>query len=142
MFKKLTNRRVLVVEDEALIALLMAEALLDADAIVVGPAATVAEALTLVESEAANGALDAAVLDLNLAGERVSPVADRLVALGIPVVFATGYGDDADVGDHTTAPVLQKPFDPDALVAAIGRIMRPGTARQAERTNVLYERPR
>ena len=119
MFKKLTDRRVLVVEDEALIALLVAEALADAGAIVVGPAASVAEALALVELATANGGLDAAVLDLNLAGERVSPVADRLVALGIPVVFATGYGDDADVGDHTTAPVLQKPFEPDALVTAI-----------------------
>ena len=119
MFEKLTDRRVLVVEDEALIALLVAEALADAGAVVIGPAASVAEALALVDLATANGGVDAAVLDLNLAGERVSPVADRLVALGIPIVFATGYGDDADVGDHTTAPVLQKPFEPDALVTAI-----------------------
>jgi CheY-like chemotaxis protein len=58
------------------------------------------------------------VLDMNLNGMMARPVADRLVALGVPFVFATGYGEDCR-GPHRPAPVLEKPFSPDALVAAI-----------------------
>ncbi len=124
MSRKLTNRRVLIVEDEVLIALLVADALLDAGAIVLGPAGTVSEALALLESAVEDGGLDAAVLDLNLAGEGVSPVADRLVALGVPLVVATGYGDDASVAIHTAVSVVRKPFEPDDLIAAIGTLVR------------------
>jgi CheY-like chemotaxis protein len=117
--RALHGRRVLVVEDEALVAMLIEDGLAEAGAEVVGPAGSVEEALGLVERVARDGGLSAAVLDMNLAGAAVSPVADRLAALGVPFVFATGYGEDCDRGSHMAAPVLAKPFDPNALVSAV-----------------------
>ena len=117
--RALHGRRILVVEDEALVAMLMEDELANAGAEVVGTACSVDEALGLIEQIACDGGLNAAVLDMNLEGAAVSPVADRLVALGVPFVFATGYGEDCDRGAHSAAPVLAKPFDPDALVAAV-----------------------
>jgi len=113
----LQGRRVLVVEDEALIGMVWQDGLLDAGAEVIGPTASVEQALLLVE--AAGGELSAAVLDINLQGAAVWSVADRLAALGVPFVFATGYGEHCDRGLHAAAPVLAKPFDPGALVAAV-----------------------
>ena len=115
----LQGQRVLVVEDEALVALLVANGLSDAGAEVVGPAFSVNKALGLIECAASNGGLNAAVLDINLGGAAVSPVADRLAALGVPFVFTTGYGKGCDRFGHVAAPVLAKPFDPDALVIAV-----------------------
>jgi CheY-like chemotaxis protein len=115
----LEGKRVLVVEDEALTAMFMEDGLLDAGAEVVGPAGSVDEALRLIEGTAADGGLSGAVLDIKLGAEAVAPVADRLAALGVPFVFATGYGQDCDTGGHAAAPVLAKPFGPDALVAAL-----------------------
>jgi DNA-binding LytR/AlgR family response regulator len=79
----------------------------------------VAEALRLIERAAADGGLDAAVVDIKLADAAAAPVADQLATLGVPFVFATGYGEHADTGGHAAAPVLAKPFDADALVAAV-----------------------
>lgn len=115
---RLTGRRILVVEDEALVAMLVEDALLDAGALVIGPAATVAEALALLDLETP----DAAVLDLNLAGETSTPVADALALRSIPFVVATGYGADGLPPGHITVPVLAKPYDPDDLTAALTRI--------------------
>lgn len=125
----LRGRRVLVVEDEALVAMLVEDGLRGAGAEVLGPAASVADALRIVEGAvAAGGGLDAAVLDLNLAGRAVRPVADRLAALGVPFLFATGYGEGCDTGGHA-APMVQKPFDPEELVAAVGALAPPPSAR-------------
>jgi DNA-binding response OmpR family regulator len=116
----LGKRRVLVVEDEALIAMALEERLREAGAEVVGPAFTAAEALRLVEAAAADGGISAAVLDLRLTGgETAIPVADALAARGVPFLFATGYGAGCDTGGHTAAPVLRKPYDPERLVASI-----------------------
>jgi CheY-like chemotaxis protein len=117
---RLSGRRVLVVEDEALVAMLVEDALLDAGASVIGPAATVAEALALLERETP----EAAVLDLNLAGETSTPVADALAARGVPFVVATGYGADGLPPGHAAVPVLAKPYDPDDLTAALSRLCR------------------
>jgi CheY-like chemotaxis protein len=117
---RLTGRRILVVEDEALVAMLVEDALLDAGARVIGPAATVAEALGLIDQEL----LDVAVLDLNLAGETSSPVADALLAGGVPFVVATGYGAEGLPAGHAGVPVLAKPYDPDDLTLAISRLCR------------------
>ncbi len=90
----LKGRRILVVEDEMMIAMLVGDMLEDLGCLVVGPA----------------HALDAALLDVNLAGQPVFEVADALRAIGVPAIFSTGYGEaglrDIDHG----APVLQKPF--------------------------------
>ncbi len=114
---RLSGRRVLVVEDEALVAMLVEDALLDAGAEVMGPVATVAEALLLLKGQLP----EAAVLDLNLAGETSTPVADELARRGVPFVVATGYGADGLPPGHANVPVLAKPYDPADLTAALAR---------------------
>jgi CheY-like chemotaxis protein len=117
----LSGRRVLVVEDELMISMLVEDMLADLGCAVVGPAHGLDDALDLACSEAE---IDAAVLDVNLAGRPVFEVADALRAKGVPAIFSTGYGDgclrDVDRG----APVLQKPFRAGdlarALTAALG----------------------
>lgn len=103
---KFNSLRVLIVEDEAQVALQLEDMLGDLGASVVGPASRVGQALDLLDRQV----VDAAVLDLNVAGELVYPVADQLAARGIPFVFATGYGADALTDTYRTRPVLEKPF--------------------------------
>jgi CheY-like chemotaxis protein len=98
--------RVLVVEDEALVALQLEDMLSDLGCAVVGPAARVGQALELLRAQK----VDAAVLDLNVAGELVYPVADALASQGIPFLFATGYGAAGLTEGYRSRPVLQKPF--------------------------------
>jgi CheY-like chemotaxis protein len=114
------GRKILVVEDEALVAMLVEDALLDAGFAVIGLAATVEEALALLQREAP----DAVVLDLNLAGETSTPVADWLAARGIPYVIATGYGATGLPAGHQDAMVLAKPYDPAELISVLDRICR------------------
>jgi CheY-like chemotaxis protein len=116
---RLLDKRILVVEDEPIVAMAIECGLLDEGARIVGPVGSVDEALRLVEAAMADGGLSAAVLDLNLNGASVSPVADRLARLGVPFLFATGYGAGCDTGGHTTAPLLCKPFGPHALIVAV-----------------------
>lgn len=115
----LRNLRILVVEDEALVAMLIEEALHDVGAEVIGPAVTVAEAVQFIEMEMGNGGISAAVLDLNLDGQSVLPVADMLAARGVPFIFETGYCDDRMMGNHMTAPIFHKPYDPGTLVEVL-----------------------
>jgi DNA-binding response OmpR family regulator len=115
----LRDRRVLIVEDEALVAMLIEDGLSDAGAEIVGSVGTVSEALQIIERVTHSGGLDAAVLDLNLAGESVTPVADQLAALGVPFLFATGYDAGHDTGGHPAATVLHKPFNAERLVTAV-----------------------
>ncbi len=97
--------RVLVVEDEMLIAMDV-EAMLEAiGCVVVGPTGKLETALQL-----ANGDLDAAVLDVTIRGGKVFPVADRLLARGIPFILASGYGDWALPEQLRDQPRLTKPF--------------------------------
>jgi CheY-like chemotaxis protein len=115
--ESLAGHRVLVVEDEELIGLMLVDVLEELGAAVAGPAGTVAEALELVAQDTPTGAL----LDLSLRGETVYPVADRLLQLGVPYLFITGYGQGHLVARHGHAPVLTKPFGADQLVAALAR---------------------
>jgi CheY-like chemotaxis protein len=103
----LKDRRILIVEDETMIAMLLEEMLADLGCIVVGPARDVAMALEAVNTEQ----IDCAILDLNLRGERADPVADALVARGVPFIFATGYGESGIDPRFKNAPVLQKPYE-------------------------------
>ncbi|QYU69867.1 response regulator [Leptolyngbya sp. 15MV] len=109
------RKRILVVEDEALVAMLVEDALSDAGFVVLGPAATVKEALLQLDRETP----DAVVLDLNLAGESSTRVADALAARGVPYLIATGYGSGALPPGHEHAPVLAKPYDPDDLIGVL-----------------------
>lgn len=113
--------RVLVVEDEPLVAMDVESSLAGAGCTVVGPAPSVARALALVASEG----LDAAILDANLAGSAVDPVADALAARGVPFAFATGYGREALPARHAAAPVLRKPVLPARLLEVVATLTAP-----------------
>ena len=103
--------------------MLVEDELLEAGATVVGPACSVDDALDLIGGSARHGGLSAAVLDLDLEGRVVTPVADLLARLGVPFLFATGYGRHCDTGGHDSAPVLHKPFAPHELIAAVGALV-------------------
>jgi CheY-like chemotaxis protein len=110
----LKGRRLLVVEDDYLIAADLANSLEELGIDVVGPAGSVEDALDLVERQGER--LDAAVLDINLREERVYPVANALAARGIPFVFTTGYDAVAIPEAYASAPRCEKPVDRIQLV--------------------------
>jgi CheY-like chemotaxis protein len=116
MTSDLAGLRVLVVEDEMMVSMLIEDMLEDLGCKVVGPASRLDEALAL----AGEAELDCAVLDVNLGGQSIFPLADFLRAKGAPFAFATGYGDaglrDVDKG----SPVLQKPFRETDLARVLG----------------------
>jgi DNA-binding response OmpR family regulator len=122
----LKGKRVLLVEDEALVAMMVEDELLNAGAQIVGTASSVAEALRMIEVAMGDGGISVAILDLNLDGELVWLVANALDELGVPFVFETGYGPDFDTGKYVMAPVLHKPFDPQALIHAVRGLVTPG----------------
>ncbi|WP_369412086.1 response regulator [Hephaestia mangrovi] len=111
--------RVLVVEDEPIVAMLLEDYLIELGHCVVGPVSTVRGALEQV----AEGQFDLAVLDVNLGGERSDTVAAALDEIGRPYIFATGYGRQG-LGEQDTRIVLQKPYQigqiADALARALG----------------------
>jgi PAS domain S-box-containing protein len=119
--------RVLLVEDETIVALEFETTLRRLGYQVVGPAATLREALRLIETEER---IDAAVLDINLAGSPSYPAAERLSERGVPVVFATGYGEVArEWQDGRRAGVLRKPLGPGELEAALQQLIGHEPAR-------------
>jgi DNA-binding response OmpR family regulator len=122
----LKGKRILLVEDEALVAMLVEDELLNAGAQIVGTASSVAEALRMIEVAMGNGGISAAVLDLNLDGELVWQVADALDELGVPFLFETGYAPGCNTGKYETAPVLHKPFGLQALISTIEGLVTPG----------------
>jgi DNA-binding response OmpR family regulator len=115
--------RVMVVEDEALVAMLVEDELLDAGATVLCIAASVAEALRVMNAAMADSGLDACLLDMNLGGESAIPVADALAREDVPFLFMTGYDDIARQGDHAGRPTLHKPFNPRELITAMNRML-------------------
>jgi CheY-like chemotaxis protein len=118
----LAGLRVLVVEDEMLVAMMIEDMLAEFGCIVVGAASRVGQALKLLEEA---DEIDGAVLDVNLAGEKVFPVAEALDARGIPFVFSTGYGT-AGLPDHfRNRLTLQKPYRPEDLEGALAAALTP-----------------
>ena len=103
----LNGLRVLVVEDEALVSMLLEAMLEDLECVPLGPAETVADGLKLALQ--ADG-FDVALLDVNVAGERVFPVAEALEGSGKPFAFSSGYGDAGLPERWRSAPSLQKPY--------------------------------
>lgn len=114
----LQGRRILIVEDEALVAMLLEDALVDAGCSVIGPAANVDQALALLGTDRP----DAAVIDLNLGGETSAPVADALAEIGVPFLVATGYGAEGLPKGHEHVPVLTKPYDPGELTTVLATL--------------------
>ena len=105
------KRRILVVEDEMLIGMLLEDMLTDMGYHVVAIVPRLKEALAAVERES----FDLAVLDVHLHGESAFPVAEALIAKGVPFIFATGYGERGLPENYRSRPVLQKPFAKDDL---------------------------
>jgi CheY-like chemotaxis protein len=111
--------RVILVEDEALIAMIVEEMIADAGCTVIGPAATVEEALALIAKTAD---ADCALLDINLRGAPSWPIADALAARGVPFAFVSGYGKAGIDARFQEATVLAKPIDISQLEAWLGQI--------------------
>jgi len=115
----LAGARVLVVEDELLIAAMIAELLEEIGCVVLGPVARLKDAI----KAASEDAIDGAVLDVNLAGETVYAVADALAGRGVPFLFLSGYGSEALPPQHGGRPTLRKPVRPDELLDALGGVI-------------------
>ena len=104
-------RRVLVVEDDVMIRMLIEDMLNDLGFAVAAEASKVHEALAALNTTA----IDVAILDVNLSGETTGPVAEALAARGTPFVFATGYGEHGLPAQFRDRPLLKKPFQIDSL---------------------------
>jgi CheY-like chemotaxis protein len=107
--------RVLLVEDEILVAMLLEDMLAELGHTIIGPVARLDKAVEMARSEA----LDLAILDVNLNGKEAYPVAEALDARGIPLVFATGYGTGGLRVLYRNRPTLSKPFLRRDLVQAL-----------------------
>jgi CheY-like chemotaxis protein len=108
--------RILVLEDEPIIAMALEELLEDdgAQPVVV---ATLAQAFEAIEGEP----FDAAILDINVHGEKSYPVGERLLEEGVPFVFASGYGDTLGPPGLAHVPTVTKPYNSSEIAAAIGQ---------------------
>jgi PAS domain S-box-containing protein len=123
----LAGMRLLVVEDELLVSMLVAEMLTSFGATVAGPYGRLADGLAAAKAER----FDGAILDINLAGEQADPLADLLLARGVPFVFITGYQRDSLDRRYANVPVLQKPIDATALENVLLALMNSESAFQA-----------
>ena len=125
MTGRLAGRNILVVEDEMLVLMHIERALTDAGCTATS-VGTIDGALMLLE----DASFDAAMLDVNLHGEKSYRVADALALRGIPFVFSTGYGDHGERADLADRPVLRKPYLKGHLVAALGALVGPKAGRK------------
>ena len=112
----LKGLRVLVVEDEALISIMLVDMLEQLGCAVIGPAATLDEAWPLVDARS----FDVALIDVHLAGVPVFPLGERLLDDGIPIIIATGSGADRLPPRFQDSTLLPKPYSLYALEAALG----------------------
>jgi PAS domain S-box-containing protein len=113
--RSLADMRLLVVEDELLVSMLIEEILGELGATVAGPYGRLTDGLAAAKAER----FDGAILDLNLAGESADPLADLLLARGVPFVFITGYQRESIDRRYANVPVLQKPIDAAALESVL-----------------------
>lgn len=118
----LAGVHVLVVEDETLVAMLIEDMVADLGCTVAGTAGRVARALDLVRA----GGFQMAILDVNVAGENVFPVAEALAVRNVPFVFVTGYGENGVPDAFRNRPVLQKPLQADQLEQALRQALDAG----------------
>ncbi|WP_174274874.1 response regulator [Sphingomonas bacterium] len=115
----LAGRRILVVEDEMLVLMQIETALEELGCSAICAAASVAEALAMLAGQS----FDAAMIDVNLGGEKSYPVADMLTRRGIPFAFSTGYGDHGNRIDFNDRPTLRKPYVRADLVAVFEQLI-------------------
>lgn len=113
--KQLKGLRVFIVEDESLIMMLLEDILDDLGCKVVASALNLRQAL----EAAATTEVDVAILDINLNGDPIYPVAERLAERGIPLIFASGYGATTLPEGWKTRPTLPKPFSADQVAVAL-----------------------
>lgn len=132
----LRGKKVLLVEDEPLVALEIEAHLLGLGCEIVGPAATVAAARELIETYRC----DAALLDANLGGSRVDELAARLGERGVPFAFATGYGREAAPARFADTPVLNKPFSTGELLSILRTLMEGGACGISDASQTAFER--
>jgi CheY-like chemotaxis protein len=116
----LAGKRVLIVEDECAVALLIEDLLIEFGCIPVGPCCTLADALAAVRGEA----FDLATLDINLDGEMVYPVAEALAARHIPFLFVSGYGEEGLPPGHSDWKICTKPFKGDDLATMLSAALK------------------
>ena len=115
----ISGRKVLIVEDEMIVAWLLEDMLAELGCAVVGPAASVKQALAMIDA----APIEVAVLDVNLNGEMSYPIADALTARGVPFVFVTGYDKDRMQDGYRGLPVLQKPFHRSELTHTLAHLL-------------------
>jgi DNA-binding NtrC family response regulator len=122
----LAGVRVLLVEDETLVAMLLEDMIADLGGTVIGSASRVGRALEMVADPGC--AIDLAVLDVNLGGEEVFPVASALAERRVPFAFSTGYGNAGLPEAWRSRPTLQKPFTQDQVTLVLERALRSAEA--------------
>src|SRR5690349_8084617 len=127
MTAELEGVRVLVVEDEFLVATLIEDMLQSAGCVVSGPIPRVADALDAVD----HGIYDAAILDVNLAGDRIDPVADALSRRNVPFMFVTGYSAGFLPANFAERPRLCKPFKMADLLDTLSNLVLARPAKTA-----------
>jgi len=119
-FLGLAGRRVLIVEDEVLVAMSVEDLLMDEGCVVLPSASTVAQAMVGIEQDQP----DIVVLDRNLDGDRTTSVAEKLNGLGIPYLVLTGYVEGvADEPAMADAPCLQKPWNSQVLLETLNQMV-------------------
>ena len=118
--ERLKGLRLLLVEDEAMVAMMLEDMLDDLGCEVIGPAGNVSRALELV---GADQGIAGAILDVNVGGQPIYPVAETLKARGVPFVFITGYGSADIDGRVSDAPTVQKPFSLPVLRDTLARVL-------------------
>jgi CheY-like chemotaxis protein len=116
-----SRSRILLVEDEMLVSMMLEDMLEDIGHEVAARAAALSEARSLAEE----GTFDAAILDVHVGGEEIYPVADVLSSRGIPFIFSTGYGTGDLPESYRHHPALAKPFSRSDLERVLARVLRP-----------------
>lgn len=112
----LNGLRILVVEDEALVALELATSIEEMGGCTIGPVARVADGIVALQTEA----IDAAILDANLLDGNVTPIAEILLRSGVPFVIHTGTGPPADLANrHPDLPLVMKPAEPEVVISEL-----------------------
>lgn len=122
----LEGQRILVAEDEIVLAMEMEDTIIAAGGMVLGPVTSVPDALGLLQAAKADGGISAAVINLRLGQCTTTRLADALTEQGVPFIYATGYNSHGDIDAHQYAMVLDKPYTPPALLQALESLLARG----------------